>query len=164
MPLYLAELDLDPRIIIAVIFVVFGSIKWIWENVLGKQDETKTREEIATELEDLYDQHRAKIVDQQTSIQELQPTNPPPIPQFQTPPPIPQPNKTLTAKPTKPQLTEAEKEALERLKQASTDLKQSRTSNRKHESSKIRELLKTPGTVRTAVVLQEVLGKPKGLN
>lgn len=154
----LADIPLDPQIIIALLFVVFGGVKWLFEKVTKKDQP----HDISSSIEDVYDQYRAQIVDQQTKIKK--PT-PPPVSDPEAEPgfTLPTPAQSFVAKePTVPNLTAAEKEALDRLKQESVPSRKSHRA-RGSQAAKVRQLLQNPDSVQTAIVLQEVLGPPKAL-
>jgi hypothetical protein len=108
---------------------------------------------------------------------------PKPAPQADAPPPVPVPVPVKTVEPAanaylrrvaakkdsaadereKIAVSEAEKEAAARYQRqfGSTDKARQSRSTRRHDS--LMNLLKTPGSLRTAFVLREVLGPPKSL-
>jgi len=168
---------LDGQVIMLIIFVVISAVKWFTEQIKSNSEDPH---EFSDSLEDIYDEFREEIRQRQTTVQPH--SSPPPIPQTAsrrqdyrpapTPPPIPQspprqqeyrpdptPPPVFTVK--KPKLTAAEKKALARLQEESlaSSTKKRLRRNRSHAS--LRQLLASPASARQAIILHEVLGKPK---
>lgn len=157
----LAESDISPQIILAVLFVVFGGLKWIWENIIKKDNP----QESSSEIEDLYEQYRSQIVEKQTTIQQppaqqiVIPRTParPALKSSNAPPPIP---GFKQKKVVKTKLTAEEKAALERIKKQDNAFNTPR-KRQQSDTAGVRKLLKNPNSVRTAIILKEILDKPK---
>ncbi|SHJ32237.1 hypothetical protein SAMN02745181_1761 [Rubritalea squalenifaciens DSM 18772] len=165
----LADIDLDPRIILAIGFLVFSGLKWLFGKV-GSQGQAKHE----SDLEDIYEQYREEIRRKQTS----NPTAPPQVIQqpAQTPPPLPIQHKSAqVSKPTtvesltrsyrkqEPKLSKAEQEALEKIQSSGNLLRSKRRKKARHGKTSYTKLLSTPDSARQAIVLSEVLGPPKAM-
>lgn len=159
-------MEFDGQIIFLLLFVVISGIKWFIEQVKGRN---QTPHETSESLEEIYDDFREEIRRRQTQVQHPQehhfqeqapePT-PPPLPaavshqQEYTPEPPPRSFKVR-----KPQLSAQEKAALANLQQRSKAKKR-----RQHQSqNSLRQLLASPQSAQQAIVLHEILGKPKSL-
>jgi hypothetical protein len=168
--------DLSPNVIIILVVMVIGGLRWVIEQIKGKnrdQEESPT-----SEFEDLYEEARLEILERQGQInpdpeevsRQLETTTvvrpafistprtgsaPPPIPVGTvTPPPIRQ-------QPKKRVLSAAEKEALanfEALARKSSTKRRGRSSVSAH----VRQLLSSPTNAQDAIVLADILGPPKG--
>lgn len=156
--------EIDGRIIILILFVVISAIKWFIEKFKGQDG---SPHEVSESLEDIYENFREEIRDRQTTVQQEQPANsPPPLPQ--TPAPVAQKVQTLSPqatqfsllqRPKKPTLTAEEKAAAARFQQL-TKRKRRRRSSRQ---TSVRSLLSSPQSAQQAIILMEILGKPKSL-
>lgn len=156
--LQLAEFDIP---VILIVFVVISAIKWLMERIKNKGDQTH---EVSESLEDIYEDFREEIRQRQTTVKQEEPVHaPPPLPQ--SPPPIvqhaqhTQPIATQVSLPKKRTLTPEEQAAAARFQQLST-VKRKRHSSPKNS---IRGLLSSPQSTQQAIVLMEVLGKPKSM-
>lgn len=167
----LADLPFEPNVIIVLILVVVSAVKAIIEKRQQKKleehqpyvdhydDDDDDLENINPhELYEAELQRQREVIEQQST-----PTTPPPL--QPTPPPLKPEPAAVTfqsyqqEKPTRPQLTEAEKKALENL-QLSTPREKRQTKNT---NNRVRKLLSSPTAVREALVLSEILSKPKSL-
>ncbi len=153
--------DIDGRIIILILFVVISAIKWVIEKMKGKGDQPH---EVSESLEDIYEDFREEIRQRQTTVQQEQPVHsPPPLPQ--SPPPIvqhaqhTQPQAARVSPPKKRTLTPEEQAAAARFQQLST-VKRNRRNSPK---TSVRGLLSSPQSTQQAIVLMEILGKPKSM-
>jgi len=154
--------DIDGRVIMLILFVVISAIKWFIEKVKNPDQPHETSES----LEEIYDEFREEIRMRQTEVQhpqdiftphhhEFGQQSPPPLPpavEYQ-PEPIPELRKVR-----KPKLSAQEKAALASLQQRTARTKRRRDDRA---NSSLRELLATPHSARQAIVLHEILGKPK---
>ncbi len=153
--------DIDGRIIILILFVVISAIKWVIEKMKGKGDQPH---EVSESLEDIYENFREEIQQRQTTVQQEQPVHsPPPLPQ--SPPPVVQhaqhvqPQATQVSLPKKRTLTPEEQAAAARFQQLSSGKRKRRNSPK----TSIRSLLSSPKAAQQAIVLSEILGKPKSM-
>ena len=169
----LAEFPIDPNAIVVFVMVVVAGIKALLEKKNGQNTEAPTPDED----EDYYDPYaeyeaelRRQEREQEIREQQRPPVEPKvitriPSPRAEvTPPPISVPEvgqrTTPTIKtPVRPQLSPAEKAALENLNLVS------RSKKRVHSSTKtrIRRHLASPTAAREALLLAEILGPPKAL-
>jgi len=166
------------NIVFIIVFLVIGAIRWILETVNSKKSsQAEHWEEYDYEgqadsspqkqsLEELYEEARREILDRQNrQIPEPTPSSPPPLPQ------TPAQQKAVTPPPPKaeeppyqiqevrrPVLSEAEQQALANFEKTGQGQTQ-RTSTK----SRIRKMLSDSNAARDAVVLSEILGKPKGV-
>ena len=161
--------DFDGRIVMLILFVVISGAKWFFEQIKNKN---QSPHETSESLEEIYDDFREEIRQRQTQIQQpenefvQQAQSPPPIPvtipqqREYVPDPIPQPREVR-----KPQLSKQEKAALASLQQQSFP-QPSRGSSRnraRDANASLRKLLASPQSARQAIVLREVLGKPRSM-
>lgn len=175
-----ADLGFNEIVVIAMVFIAF--FRWLIDRIRGVNPEQEEEEE---RYEDFFDEEEEKQRSgpppipagrQQTAqdhpadelrqfLEQLSgagSSTPPPPPVQQTavtPPPPP-----VEVKP-KQTLTKAEREALERIKKG--EEKFGVSSLHSHQSDKpsvsVHDLLKDPNSIRSAVVLKEILDEPKGL-
>ncbi|MCP5535058.1 MAG: hypothetical protein H7A51_02360 [Akkermansiaceae bacterium] len=156
--------EIDGRIIILILFVVVSAIKWLLEKVKGKGEQ---QHGISESLEDIYEEFREEIRQRQTTVQQPAPS-PPPLPQ--APPPLvqhpqhaqqrPQPQQvSLPKKAQVRQLTAEEKAAAARFQQLSSGKRRRRSKPQ----TSVHALLSSPQSARQAIVLTEILGKPKSM-
>lgn len=170
--------EFDGRIVMLILFVVISGAKWFFEQIKNKN---QSPHETSESLEEIYDDFRDEIRRRQTQIQHpedhfvqeeqlqqphIQPTqqaqSPPPMPvtipqqQEYVPDPIPQPREIR-----KPQLSEQEKAALAAMQQRSLPMPSRKHTRNAHAS--LRKLLASPESARQAIVLHEVLGKPRSM-
>ena len=169
------EEGFDGRIIMLILFVVISGAKWFIENVKNRGQQPH---ETSESLEEIYDDFREEIRQRQTEVKhpqerqseerhpqdiftphhhEFGQQSPPPLPTEieYKPDPVPQPRKIR-----KPQLSLQEKAALANLKKQAATAKRTR---RNHATPTLRQLLSSPQSARQAIVLREVLGKPRSM-
>jgi hypothetical protein len=155
--------NLDGQVIMLILFVVISGIKWFIEQAKKRKEPHEPTES----LEEIYDDFRDEIRRRQTDVQlpehlfSSEPAHtpaPPPLPTATEyrPDPLPPQRKI-----TKPKLTAQEKEALVRLQKQSTAQPTRVVQRRRHAS--LRQLLGSPQTARQAVVLHEILDKPRSM-
>lgn len=161
--------DLSGQVIMLILFVVISGIKWFIEQAKKRNEPHETSES----LEEIYDDFREEIRRRQTTVQhpeELFVTEPafapvpPPLPTGPTgptvteyrPDPLPPQRKV-----NQPKLTAQEKAALASLQQQSTAQPTRQVQRRRHAS--LRQMLGSPQTARQAVVLHEILAKPRSM-
>lgn len=181
--------DLNLNLVIIIVFLVIGAIRWVIENILGKKKppQSESWEEYDYEerdydkpqtnsIEDLYEEARREILDRQNrnvpqpevieqklSEYRSPSSGPPPIPvpgkaRINRPPPVEKAEPRRQLAPKKTVVTEEQKKAAAAFQQMGK--KEQRASTRK--ASRVRELLASPEAARDAIVLAEILGKPKG--
>ncbi len=163
---------IDGQVIMLIIFVVISAIKWFVEQVQKRGEEPH---EISESLEDIYDEFREEILQRQTTVKRptreeaFQPnrqTTPPPLPASESVQHEYNPDSALPPafKVKKPKLTEAEKEALARIQEDSLASPSKKRLRRKRSHASLRQLLASPESARQAIIIHEVLGKPKSLS
>lgn len=154
-------MEFDGQIIFLILFVVISGIKWLVEQVKGKKQEPH---ETSESLEEIYDDFREEIRRRQTQLQGQEEhfpeeATPPPLPtatgyqQEYIPEPAPQ-----TFEVRKPQLSAQERAALANLQKRN----QPKTKRQQSHGS-LRDLLASPQSAQQAILLQEILGKPKSM-
>jgi hypothetical protein len=159
-------MEFDGQIIFLLLFVVISGIKWFIEQAKSKK---KTPHETSESLGEIYDDFREEIRRRQTELQhpqehhfqeQIHEPTPPPLPaeiahqQEYTPEPPP---RSFVVK--KPQLSAHEKAALATLQQRHKAKKQ-----RQHQGKySLRQILASPQSTQQAIVLHEILGKPKSM-
>lgn len=146
-----------------ILFVVISGIKWFIEQAKKRNEPDETSES----LEEIYDDFREEIRRRQTEIQlpeqlfASEPAHapvPPPLPTAAEYRPDPLPTQRKVNKPTLPP---QEKEALARLQKQSTAQPTRVVQRQRHAS--LRQTLGSPQTARQAIVLHEILGKPRSM-
>ena len=174
--------DIDGRVILLILFVVISAVKWLIEKIQAN-DQAAEQEEPPDNLETLYDDYRDEIRQRQTKLKKKQATQtPPPIP-AQAParaparPPVAAPAPPVYAqrqstpisapvsrhqpapsfKPRKTVVSEEQKAAASRFEQRSS------SQPKPSAQSYARTLLSSPQSTRQAIILTEILGKPKSL-
>ena len=178
--------DIDGRVILLILFVVISAVKWLIEKIQAK-DQAAEQEEPPDNLETLYDDYRDEIRQRQTRLEKRQAAQtPPPIP-AQAParaparPPASPPMAAVAPsayaqrqsnhvstpaskaqpapsfKPRKTTVSAEQKAAASRFEQLSSG--QSKPSPQSY----VRALLSNPQSTRQAIILTEILGKPKSL-
>jgi hypothetical protein len=161
--MYLAELDIPPVVIYALVAMVIAAIQKFSEMGKNKRGNQDAADAASSEFEDLYEEARREINDQQTELPEpprlttprKTPVVLPPSQERHAPPPLP----NWQRKVTKPTLSFAEQAALARFQaQPTRSKRQSQSVN-----SRVRELLSSPSSARDAIVLSEILGTPTSL-
>lgn len=183
--------NLPENAIFIIVFLAIGAVRWFLET-LGKkkqppvhehweEDDYDDQADQATprsSLEELYDEARKEILDRQNrqipepevlrrqlSGETLAPPPLPPVaePPKAVPPAVKAPRKEVEApyqlkKVRRPVLSPAEQQALVNLEKMGHQPKPLSASN-----TRIRKLLSDPTSARDAVILSEILGKPKSL-
>ncbi len=182
--------DIDGRVILLILFVVISAVKWLIEKIQAK-DQAAEQEEPPDNLETLYDDYRDEIRQRQTRLEKRQAAQtPPPIPAQAaaqaparaparppaSPPmaagapsayaqrqstlisaPVSRQQPTPSFKPRKTTVSAEQKAAASRFEQLSSG--QSKPSPQSY----VRALLSNPQSTRQAIILTEILGKPKSL-
>ena len=174
--------NIDGRVILLILFVVISAVKWLIEKIQAN-DQAAEQEEPTDNLETLYDEYRDEIRQRQTKLEKKQATQtPPPIPvQAPTRPPVAAPappvytqrqstsmgapvstpvNMAQPAPSFKPRQTTVsaeQKAAASRFEQLSSG------KSKQSPQSYVRALLSNPQSTRQAIILTEILGKPKSL-
>lgn len=181
------ELLEQPQAIILLVFMVIAALKYVLENVKGKN----ANEEQQQSFTELYEETRQQVIERQRGGTPPQPGSgeqarkeapkqlsildffgppvgsrsedpgtaaPPPPPSG--PPPVPKTNPA--AAPERETLTAAETAALRRIQAREAGSEHSRRPRRGGGRTPIREILSTPSSARDAIVLREILGPPKG--
>ncbi len=147
---------------ILLVFVVISAVKWFMEKVKNQGNQPH---ETSESLEDIYEDFREEIRQRQTTVE--QPVNaPPPLPQ------APQPaqrqlrvSTPLSAKIATPKriaaLSDGQKAAAARFEQLTSH----KNTHRRNTGPKgsLRSLLSSPQSTQQAMILLEVLGKPKSM-
>ncbi|GHC62946.1 hypothetical protein [Roseibacillus persicicus] len=186
--------DFPFQLVVVIVFIVIGVIRWFLENVLGRKpsqqqpehweeynydERADTVQPRSNSLEDLYEEARREILDRQNRnnpepevVQEKLNRTPPPLP--------PVPGKARINRPV-PAQTSSQKaqssfqataqKSLKRTvltdaqKKAASDFQQlgKKAKRATRQKSRVKEILSTPSSARDAIVLAEILGKPKGL-
>lgn len=182
--------DFNFNLVIIIVFLVIGAIRWVIENISGKKqpptqehweeydyEERDYHRPQPDSLEDLYEEARREILDRQNRndpqpevVEEklrehsMPPSAPPPLPGkvvVNKPKPPAQKEAPVTFKKVeRPRLTEEEKKALAAFEANSSQKKKTVGSST---NSRVRELLASPTAARDAIVLAEILGPPKGV-
>jgi hypothetical protein len=157
--------DIDGRIIILILFVVISAFKWLVEKIKTQGDQPHDASE---SLEDIYEDFREEIRQRQTTVQQQQPS------QTQAPPPLPQapsaPRQSIrqSAQPSLPSRRKkvtisAEQQAAAARFEQLTAHKNTHRNVHRGANKAIRTLLSTPHSTRQAIILHEILGKPKSM-
>jgi len=178
--------NLNGQVIMLIIFVVISGVKWFLEQLKKRNEDPY---ETSESLEDIYDEFREEIRQRQTLVQPAPQENthqrhaediftphheefaqphsstPPPLPpetdylrEYQADPPPP---PVFTIK--KPTLTAEEKAALARIHEQSLASPSQQRLRQRRSHASLRQLLASPKSARQAIILHEVLGKPKSL-
>jgi len=178
--------NIDGRVILLILFVVISAVKWLIEKIQAN-DQAAEQEEPTDNLETLYDEYRDEIRQRQTKLEKRQAAQtPPPIPTQATvqapartparppvaasaPPvytqrqstsmgaPVSSHQPAPSFKPRKTTVSAEQQAAASRFEQLSSG--QSKPSPQ----SCVRALLSNPQSTRQAIILTEILGKPKSL-
>ena len=164
------EEGFDGRIIMLILFVVISGAKWFIENVKNRGQQPH---ETSESLEEIYDDFREEIRQRQTEVKhpeerhrqdiftphhhEFGQQSPPPLPTEPEykPEPAPKPREIR-----KRQLSLQEKAALANLQNRASSTKRTRSNQA---TPTLRQLLSSPQSARQAIVLREVLGKPRAM-
>lgn len=155
--------NIDGQVIMLILFVVISGIKWFMEQAKKRNKPHETSES----LEEIYDDFRDEIRRRQTEVQlpeqlfVSEPAHtpaPPPLPTATEYRPDPLPPQRIV---NKPKLSAQEKKALARLQQQSS-AQPTRVIQRQRHAS-LRQMLGRPQTARQAIVLHEILAKPRSM-
>ncbi|MBT8038486.1 MAG: hypothetical protein KJO21_13195 [Verrucomicrobiae bacterium] len=146
--------EIDGRIIILILFVVVSAFKWLGEKIKTRGEQPDHN--VSESLHDIYEDFREEIRHRQTAMKEQQ--APPPMPQAATPSPQAPP----PTRPKKVSLSSEQQAAADRFNQRMTPGSMRRAPHR-NVSQAIRKLLASPQSCQQAIVLQEILGKPKSM-
>ena len=156
--------EIDGRIIILILFVVISAIKWLIEKIKGPVTPPAEEHEISKSIENLYDDFREEIRQRQTKThQRPEQQTPPPLPPAPTAQtraplaPAPPMRQSYTKKPEIVVISAEQKAAAARFQQRST------SKPKASPQSYVRTLLSHPQATRQAIILTEILGKPKSL-
>ena len=160
--------DFDFRVIVLILFLVVSALQWVGKRFKGNAQNPDSEEpQSSSSLADIYEQYREQIRDEQTTlqterVQEVAKATPPPIPQPSTPKaqPLAAPMQQSFSS-SKPQLTKAQREAAERFENLTKSGKQAQTTS--DANATIRALLSSPSSAKQAVILTEILSKPKSM-
>ena len=134
---------LDPQAIFVLLAVIFAAIKAFFEHRKKWESEEIVGEETEFNVFQAYEEELARQR-RDLQIEVPSPTTPPPLPSV----------------PTRPRLTQAEKEALSNLNLL-TKRRSRKTGNSTR--SRLYRHLSSPTAAREALLLAEVLGPPKSL-
>lgn len=182
--------DIDGRVILLILFVVISAVKWLIEKIQAK-DQADEQEEPPDNLETLYDDYRDEILERQTRLKKRQVAQaPPPIPaqaaaqaparaparppasppmaasspsayaQRQSTPisaPASRAQPAPSFKPRKTTVSAEQQAAASRFELLSS------VQSKPSPQSYVRALLSNPQSTRQAIILTEILGKPKSL-
>lgn len=184
--------EIDGRVILLIVFVAISAIKWLMEKIQGG-GQPDAGEESNDTVETLYDQYREEIRQRQTKLQKKPPPieTPPPLPSSpKQPPQRPQPKpasgyqhsqayqqqqapaqkKPAYAKqsvaPAKSTPDYTPKRTVVSAEQRAAASRFEKRSGSQHKPSAqryVRTLLSNPESTRQAIILSEILGKPKSL-
>lgn len=166
--------EIDGRVILLILFVVISAVKWLVEKIKSSDQEAEEQKG-PDNLKALYEEFRDEIRQRQTKLQRKQHAQPPAPapPQTQAPPappaPLTQPVHRVSAaadritqpakpyKPAKTIVTAEQRAAASRFAQ--------RTASKRKPSAQtyVRALLSNPQSARQAIILAEILGKPKSM-
>ena len=151
--------EIDGRVIILILFVVISAFKWLVEKIKGPVTPPPEEHEVSKSIENLYDDFREEIRQRQTKThQRPEKQTPPPLPPAPAPQePAPPIRQSFTKKPEKVMLSAEQKAAAARFQQRST------SKPKASAQSYVRTLLSNPQATRQAIILTEILGKPKSL-
>jgi len=150
--------EIDGRVIILILFVVISAFKWLVEKIKGPVAPPSEEHEISKSIENLYDDFREEIRHRQTKTQRPEQPTPPPLPPALTPQaPAPPIRQSYAKKPETVTLSAEQKAAAARFQQRST------SKPKASPQSYVRTLLSNPQATRQAIILTEILGKPKSL-
>lgn len=174
--------DINGQVILLILFVVISAVKWLIEKI-KTSDETWEGEEPPGAAEDLYEQYRDEIRNRQTKLKQkrqaearaqAQTQVPPPLPSAPpprqapewTPEPTPRP-AAQTAPPARQQTPSYQRRktvvTAEQQAAASRFAQRSRSTRQPSAQQYVRKLLSNPQSTRQAIILAEILGKPKSL-
>jgi hypothetical protein len=173
--------EIDGRVILLIVFVAISAIKWLMEKIQGG-DQPSVEEESNDNVESLYDQFREEIRQRQTKLQKNPAVeSPPPLPPSTAQRPqrvqhaqqrqIPQrQERPIPHTPPEPQVKQAPsyvrqktKVSAEQKAAAARFEQRSGSQYRPSAQKLVRGLLSNPESTRQAIILSEILGKPKSV-
>ena len=172
--------EINGHVILLIIFVVISAVKWLIEKIKSN-DETWEGEEPPGAIENLYEQYRDEIRNRQTKLKkkqqaqaQAQAQTPPPLPSAPPPRqapewiPAPTPQPAIQTAPPVPQQTPSYQRrktvvTAEQQAAASRFAQRSRSPRQPSAQQYVRKLLSSPQSTRQAIILAEILGKPKSL-
>ncbi|MGB2402445.1 MAG: hypothetical protein ACPIA7_03435 [Akkermansiaceae bacterium] len=184
--------EIDGRVILLIVFVAISAIKWLMEKIQGSS-QPDAGEESNDTVETLYEQYRDEIRQRQTKLQKKPAPveTPPPLPPSpKQPPQRPQPTQgssyrqsqtqqqrqapvqkrpayaeqpVAPAKPTPDHTPKRTVVSAEQRAAASRFEKRSGSQHKPSAQRYVRTLLSNPESTRQAIILSEILGKPKSL-
>jgi hypothetical protein len=152
--------EIDGRVILLIVFVAISAIKWLMEKIQGG-DQPSVEEESNDNVESLYDQYREEIRQRQTKLQKN--------PAVESPPPLPpstaqRPQRVQHAQQRQiPQRQERPIPHTEQKAAAARFEQRSGSQYRPSAQKLVRGLLSNPESTRQAIILSEILGKPKSV-
>lgn len=171
--------DFDFRVVVLIIFLLISAVKWLGTRLKGADNKSlQSDDEESGSLEDIYEQYRQDILNQQTErlhepeepAFEQEPTFEPHYQEkaIASPPPLPATPSAWNEKPSQQDVTappatlsQEQKAALKRLEQRGENKQLGQKNNDTNAS--IRDLLTNPESAKKAVILTEILGKPKSM-
>ena len=160
--------EIPDNVIFIVVMLAIAAFKALGEK-FGNKEPQETYEEYDEEdsVETDYEEYARQLHERQAEILARQQGQ-----QQPTPPPIPTSPEVVVQKRVekpyvppvvkKPQLSAAEKKALENLQQNSVSPRKRRRRNTSTARARARRVLSSPNAARDAIVLSEILGPPKG--
>ena len=174
--------EIDGRVILLIVFVAISAIKWLMEKIQGA-DQADPEEESNDNMESLYEQYREEIRQRQTKLQKKAATEtPPPLPPVATSsgqsaqrrqirkPQEPSlqslqspPQQSSRAKPAPSYTPKKTIVSAEQMAAASRFEQHSSSQRKPSAQTYVRALLSNPETTRQAIILSEILGKPKSI-
>ena len=158
----LADLPIDPNVIIVFAMVIFAGIKALLEKAKGGESGPEPYSEEDDGYLDPYDQYEAELERQRAEMGMDLPSEKKTPPPLQTqPPPAPPIVQSVPAKPLQPTLSAAEKAALENFKRISSPSSKRRSTT--STKARVKRHLASPTAAREALLLAEVLGPPNAL-
>lgn len=163
--MFLAE-GIDGQVIVVILMVLFAGVKALIEKLQNKgaaPAEYQEEDYEGYEVEEDYDEYARQLREQREEIlrRQQEAAAPPPLPSSVPAPTPRQPEVYLPAKVKKPNLSKAEQEALANFQRSTP--RRARRSETITARARARRVLASPYAARDAIVLSEILGKPKGL-
>ncbi len=166
----LAEIDINPNVIIVFVAMIIAGLKALIEK--RNQQNQPPQAEDEEGYEELYEAYEAELAAQRQQLQ-IPATAPPPLPTpvqapaaaqptlptpslAQVPAPAPQPRRVKL-----PTLSAAEEAALDRFNSRSNGPR--RKTSSLSSKTRLRDHLSSPTAAREALLLAEIFGPPKAL-
>lgn len=164
--------EIPDNVIFIIVMLAIAAFKALGEKFGKNKEETYEKYDEEDSVESDYEEYTRQLRERQAHIlaqQQSRPQAPPPLPAGQGPPTKLNPPVTKTVEVTpyslpvvkKPQLSAAERKALEDLQKASSPSDR-RVSTGTTARTRARRVLASPYAARDAIVLSEILGPPKG--